>query len=373
MISDRFRMAAYLQALRQTIRPNSVVLDIGTGTGIFAVLATQFGARRVYAVDPSDAIQVAKEIAVSNGFAERIDFVQGLSTDVTLPERADVVISDMRGILPLLQHHIDSIIDARQRLLDPGGVLIPQSDELWAAVVQAPQIYTDYATPWSSNEYGLDMRCGKSIVTNTWNKRRFKPEQLLVSPQPWAVIDYATVSSSDVSAEIDWTVNREGTGHGLAVWFDAILAEGIGFSNAPGQPELIYSNAFFPWSEAVALELGDFVSVKIKANLVGDDYIWSWDTRVLRHGNPRELKASFKQSTFFGVPLSPRQLQKQADSYVPKLGEKGEIDRFILELMDGRTSLREIATALSARYPTHFRTREDARNRVSELSRTYSD
>ncbi|MDH3444335.1 MAG: 50S ribosomal protein L11 methyltransferase, partial [Deltaproteobacteria bacterium] len=47
MIADHVRMDAYARALRRAVTADSVVLDIGTGTGIFALLACQFGARRV--------------------------------------------------------------------------------------------------------------------------------------------------------------------------------------------------------------------------------------------------------------------------------------------------------------------------------------
>lgn len=82
MIADRVRMDAFAQALRQATTPESVVVDIGTGTGILALLACRFGARRVYAIEPDDAIQVAREIAAANGYADRIDFIQAVSTKV---------------------------------------------------------------------------------------------------------------------------------------------------------------------------------------------------------------------------------------------------------------------------------------------------
>ena len=59
-IADKIRTDAYVQALRQGVKQNSVVVDIGTGTGIWALLACRFGARKVYAIEPNDAIQVAK-------------------------------------------------------------------------------------------------------------------------------------------------------------------------------------------------------------------------------------------------------------------------------------------------------------------------
>ena len=117
MIADEVRMSAYEAAIRATVRPGSVVLDIGAGTGIMSLLACRAGARKLYAVEVGDASGVAGEIARANGLADRIELVQAKSTDITLPERADVIVSDLRGVLPLLQHHIPSILDARRRHL----------------------------------------------------------------------------------------------------------------------------------------------------------------------------------------------------------------------------------------------------------------
>src|ERR1700733_1423838 len=89
-VANRVRTEAYALALRQAIRPGCICLDIGTGTGFFAVLACRLGARKVIAVEPEDAIQVAREVAAANGCAERITFIQDLSTRVCLEERADV-------------------------------------------------------------------------------------------------------------------------------------------------------------------------------------------------------------------------------------------------------------------------------------------
>jgi predicted RNA methylase len=66
MIAERVRMRAYTAALRNAVKPGSVVLDLGAGKGIFAVLACRFGARRVYAIEPSDAIEVASQTAVDS-------------------------------------------------------------------------------------------------------------------------------------------------------------------------------------------------------------------------------------------------------------------------------------------------------------------
>ena len=150
MIADKVRLDPYTYALKAKIGPNSVVLDIGTGAGIHALLACKFGARKVYAIEPNDAIHLARELAQANGFADRIEFIQDISTHVTLPERADVIVSDLRGVLPLYGQHIPSIIDARQRHLAPGGTLIPPRDTVWASLVEARCVSDDVVGPWTS-------------------------------------------------------------------------------------------------------------------------------------------------------------------------------------------------------------------------------
>lgn len=373
MVADAPRMVAYIQALWHAIQPGAVVLDLGTGTGIFSFLACRFGASWVYAIEPAEAIQVAKEIAAANQISG-VQFFQQFSTNLTLPEQADVIISDLRGVLPLFQTHIPAIVDARQRLLAPGGVLIPQQDRLWLTLVEAPDLYQRHTTPWGENDYGLDMSPAQKLLANSWRKAQVRPEQLLLPPQQWATLDYRTITAeeTDVSANLAWTVETPGTTHGLLAWFDADLAEGVSFSNAPGQPELIYGQAFFPLTQPINLTPGDAVSVQIQANLVGADYNWRWHTTVREQGDSARLKADFKQSTFFGKPISPARLRKGAASHVPTLNDKGRLEHFILSRMDGQRSLEEIARAVAEQFPQNYADWQKALDIVAELSRKFS-
>lgn len=369
MITNQKRMEAYHQALAQTVKPGAIVLDIGTGTGIMALLACQLGAERVYAIEPSDAIGLAREVAKANGYADRIEFIQDISTQVTLARPADVIVSDLRGVLPLYEQHIKSIADARARLLAPGGRLIPQQDDLWVAVLDAPKLYEDYNAPWQEEPFGLDLQAGRRYVTNTWRKVNLKAEQVLTQPQKWATLDYTTIENPNLKSEISWTISRPALAHGLGVWFEATLAEGIGFSNAPGQPELIYGQAFFPWTTPVQLEAGDLVTVELAANLVGADYLWRWHSKVQTQN---EVKADFKQSTFLSQPLATVRLRRQADSYVATLNPSGQAARLVLELMAEGKTLGQIAETLTAQFPQQFPTWQAALNQVGELSQMYS-
>jgi type I protein arginine methyltransferase len=377
MISDEVRMGAFVRALRQAVTPDAVVIDIGTGTGIFALLACRFGARRVYAIEPDDAIQVAREIAAANGCADRIEFIQAMSTAVTLPERADVIISDIGGILPWFQRHLPSIADARRRFLAPGGVLIPQSDTAWAAVVETPDLYARQTSPWNDNSFDIDMEAARRLVINTWKRGRVTRDNLLTEPARWATLDYTVIEDPDARARVTWTVTRSGTGHGLAVGFDRTVSDGVYLSNAPDAPDAIrpvhiYGTVFFPWPAPVTLDAGDVVTVDLEARLIHDDYIWRWKTRVVDQGQSGADKGSFSQSTFFGAPLSPATLRKRAASYIPTLSEDGRITRFVLESMNDGVSVGEIARRVSSEFPARFPRPHDALNHVADLSRQYA-
>ena len=364
-------MGAYASALRRAVRPGAIVVDIGTGTGIMACLACQYGARRVYAIEPADAIEVARDIARANGFGERIQFIQKPSMSVTLPEQADVIVSDLRGVLPLLQHHVPSIVDARARLLKRGGALIPQRDVIRVCVASAPDLYESRVTPWERNELGLDMSPASRIETNAWQKCRAGEQHILLEPQDLATLDYGALESSDVRRDLLWIAARGGEAHGLIVWFDADLDGQAGFTNAPGAPEVIYGQGFFPWTRPVSLVAGDTISVSMQSILVGDDYVWTWATRISAPGGT--VKADFYQSSFFGVPLSRATLARRAADHVALLAEDGRLDHLILTLLDERLPLGRIADEVLAKFPRRVRTWEHALARVADLSVRYGE
>jgi protein arginine N-methyltransferase 1 len=368
MIGDPVRMESYVEALRQTVRPGSVVVDLGAGTGVFALWACRLGARRVYAIEPDDVIHVAQEVARANRCADRIEFIQDASTEVSLPERADVIVSDLRGVLPWFENHLPAIADARGRFLAPGGMMIPSRDTLWAAPVKAPELCGPRKSADKMVSDGFDLDLVWRLAANAWQKARVKPEQLLADAQRAATLDYRTVEDPNLVAKVSWTASRAGAAHGLVAWFDTILTEGVGFSNAPTVPEAIYGSAFFPWPESVEVSAGDRIAVELSANLVGTDYLWRWNTCV--RDSAGAARAAFQQSTF--CEHGGGQLRKRAADYVPETGEQARIDQFVLNLMDGGRSVGEIAHRLLERFPDRFSRREEALARVGELSHRYS-
>jgi len=372
MVADRVRVDAYAEALRKTVRAGSVVVEIGTGPGIFAVLACQVGASRVYAIEPSEIIQVAREVAAANGYTDKIEFFEQFSNHVTLPTRADVIVSDLRGVLPLLERHIPAIVDARRRFLAPGGTLIARKDTLWAAIAEAPKPYGELVDPWDHNAFGQDLSPARRLIVNHVQKVSVDADRLLTVGRLWTTLDYNRVENPDVRGSLEWRVERGGTGHGLVVWFDADLVDGIGFSNAPSGRETVYGSLFFPWPQPVPLVPCQSVTVNLDAKLIEEDYVWRWSTRIEPPDGSGVPVIHFEQSQLAGEVLSRAKLHRRAATYVPRLSEEGRLRRRALELMDGRASLEHIARQLTTEFPQRFSKWEQALSYVGAVSQEYS-
>lgn len=364
MIGDEVRADAYARAMRQVVQPGDVVLDLGAGTGIFSLLACKLGARRVFACDPSPAIQVARELARSNGFGDRITCFEGRSDKITLPERVDVIVSDLRGALPLSSRHVPTLVNARSRHLKPGGILLPQKDQLWVALAEAAEEHQRAVAPWGKNDFGFDLGPWTSLLCNAWGAAQARSSQLASAPSLWAELDYRTIETPDVRGRVGCVASREAVVHGFFLWFEATIADGVSFSGGPDAPKMPYGCGFFPWPRPVTVKPDDAVEIDIDATLVGDEYTWTWRTRL---GDVR-----FVQSSFFGACVSPETLRKRAADHVPELNEDGKIALRALDELGRRRPLRQIAEVLLADFPTRFGSQAECLGFVGKLSGKYS-
>lgn len=374
MIQDRIRTSAYQQALARTIRPGDVVVDLGAGTGLFTLHACRLGARLVHAIEPNAAIQIAREVVEANGFSRRVTFHEAMSFQVELPEPCDVLITDPRGVLPFYEKAIQTIIDARSRLLKPGGVLVPLRDTIWAALVEAPNIYQrDYDNGWRSANDGFDMEAPRRRTINSFGRHHIELNQLLSEPVRWLLLDYWMIEQASASGYLQFQAKRAGTAHGFALWFDSELIDSISISNCPGQAELIYGQLFFPFEEPLSVLPNQTITVDVRADFIRGNYIWQWATQKTSAPSSDEIERLYHQSSFFSNLLGPEQLRKMSDQHIPSLNEEGVIHMRALELMNTRQPLGQIAEAMAAEFPKRFPNPDVALGFVGDLSARWSE
>lgn len=370
MVECEPRMSAYAEALQRAITPGCTVIDIGAGFGIFSLLACRYGAGKVIAIEPDPAIELLMPIAQANGFADRITPVRDISRRFTPERKADVIISDIRGMVPLFEHHIETIVDARERLLAPGGVLIPLRDTIKLAPVHAPQNYRRFERPWVANDYELDLSPAADFAVNMPDRAQLDRAALLAEPCELAVLDYRAITDPNLDASAEFVASSHETAHGLLLWFEAELAEGIRFSNGPGDPPLIYDQKFFPFEEPLRLAPGDRIRTRIRARFLEGRYVWSWETNCFAQGGD-EPRRSFRQSTFKGRIFVMEKLKTHAHYQSPEPSPQMAIDRECLELVDGERSLEDIANTLTQRHPNYFTSAKQALRHVTRLLAGY--
>jgi protein arginine N-methyltransferase 1 len=369
MFSDKIRMDAYSAAIAQTVRPNDAVVDLGCGPGIFALLACKAGARRVYAIDTNGVVDFGRQLAAANGYSDRIIFMRGDSRQIHLPERVDLIVSDVRGVLPLFANAVDTLEDARTRLLADGGQVMPARDTLYAAVVALPEAYQQIAGAWKSVPC-LDLSQGLPLVLNTIHRHHIKPHQVVSEPRPWHVLDYMAGAKPSAQTRIALPITKTAIGYGLGIWFQTQLVDDIGYSTEPGKTDTVYGHLFLPWLEPLSLCEGETCSVDLRAHVVGNDYVWQWESNL--PATPERPQIRFVQSSFYGSLFPPSLLQKRAVGFVPVLDESGQAERWILQACDGKRSLDDIASEAARQFPHVFRRVEDAFNRAAEIAEKYS-
>ena len=128
MLNDEIRMVAYKNAIQEVVKPGMVVLDLGTGTGILGLWALQAGAKHLYAIEVNpEIISTAIQTFERGGFSGKYEVFDGISYDVNLPIRVDIIISELIGNLGDNEDFVPILTDARQRFLKKEGRMLPSS------------------------------------------------------------------------------------------------------------------------------------------------------------------------------------------------------------------------------------------------------
>jgi len=294
------RLTQYERAIAAVVRQGDVVLDLGTGSGLLAVLACRAGARRVYAIEASDAVQMGTLLTSTTEFAERIEFVHATSQKVALSEQVDVIVGDIHDTFGFQPGGLASIMDVRDRLLKPGGTLIPQATELMIAPLEAAALYAREIDVWNGCVHGVGLSSIRPFAVSHVHPGRFDSDQLLSPAAAIGTLDLARATSLHFSGSAVTTIHRDGIAHGLCGCFVTTLAGDIRMGNVPGDSSTTnFAQAFFPFDQPVPVAAGDEVSISIDSH---DGHIARWRAAISRGG---QRHAQFDHSTLNGLLVSP--------------------------------------------------------------------
>jgi type II protein arginine methyltransferase len=239
MMNDTARNQAFAAAIARQVEPDSLVLEIGTGSGLLAMMAARAGAR-VVTCEANPAIAItAREIIARNGLSDRITVINKASWELAvgadLPRPADVLIAEIFSAQLLSEDVIPSLEDAKARLCAPEVAVIPAIGVMRGALVHSPSL--DALTRVGTVE-GFDISAFNTYTPPLMNldAPNYALEWL---SEPLDLFSFSFQADDKWPAGsniVDVPVTRSGLCHGVVQWLWLAVDDATTYENPPLGP-----------------------------------------------------------------------------------------------------------------------------------------
>lgn len=273
MLNDRTRTHGFLRAIRDMVKPGDVVIDLGTGTGVLAIAAARAGAKHVYAIEMTGMAEVAAAMFTANGVGDKITLLRGRSNHLDLPGgiRADVLITETVGDGPFGEGILESVSDARERLLKSDARIIPGGITVGVVPLHLPQdlleryIFTAANAEAWTRDYDIDFsatlqsgdpdRLTQDLSIYRLRTADYLRCETLASPTVLTRLQFASHKGTAVTAAAEMKIAKPGTMHGVAMYFDLDIGAGQSLSTAPAGTQLLAVTKDNSWRIPIWLRL----------------------------------------------------------------------------------------------------------------------
>ena len=235
MLADGVRNSLLLKAIKKHVNKETSFLDVGAGTGVWAVIAAKLGAKRVVAIEVEEClIPIIHKHAQENGVGDRIEIVHGDSNNVKLRGKFDCIVSELFGGNAFGKETVESFVDLRNRFLAKDGVLIPQGLDCYAVPVFVDDsVETVPAKLPITCEFLKSLKRNYSRTADLDSRRRIK---FLSEPKRLVELDFRTIEippALDFTAE--WKLRNISKANAFAMFNASIFTEEIRMNSFDSQ------------------------------------------------------------------------------------------------------------------------------------------
>lgn len=284
MVDDPERTPAIERAIRKIVKAGDSVFDLGCGLGVLTIAALKAGADRVDACDIDESIQIAKKRVKEAGFENQVRFHGHLSSDVSIPEKADVLLAETVGSLAFDENILPFVIDARDRLLKKNGTILPAKLKLFVAPLgKLPEGIK--ALPPSK---------AKTAPLIPFQIAEVKPPDLIGEPLPYVSVDLKTAKEIGFDLEMVFKASRNGSLVGFAGWMEVTWAPGIVTDTSPSAPLTHWKQTVLPNGESIPVQKGQEILFRLRIVPKDDECSTEssveWGYKVLSPQRPRKTE-----------------------------------------------------------------------------------
>lgn len=280
MLADHVRVETYHKAISKHVREGDTVVDLGTGTGILAFFAGQQRARQVYALDHSSIIELARTLGAANGL-KNVSFLRMHSSQFAPPEKVNVIIHEQIGDALLNEDMVRNICELRDKVLAPGGIILPGRFELFVEPVRLKDtLRVPYL--WENDIHGIKYDAAedwvRANVESIPQSRRITPEdvaEFLCEPESVFSIDLLTAKPDGVPRQLTFrkVATKPGFMDGYCLYFNALFDGEISLSTSPFAERTHWNCQIFR-TERLFVQEGDEFDVVFDIPNVRDVTTW---------------------------------------------------------------------------------------------------
>jgi type III protein arginine methyltransferase len=268
MMLDQARNRAYAAAIERMVRPGMLVLEIGCGAGLLAMLCARAGARVVTCEEHPIIAAAAARIIEQNGLADRITLIRKRSTEMTvpedLPEPADLLIHEIFGSTLFCEGVTEALTDARKRLLKPDTPALPPRAMVRCVLVgdtagSAPVRLDDIE--------GFDLSAWQIIMQATSTLGKLRKDQILPLTDPISglCMDYHSAPPFGPMSETIIVKSRGGRIDGVVQWIALDFDNGETLENDPfgDGPKSSWGTPYTPLVTPIETAPGDLLEIRL--------------------------------------------------------------------------------------------------------------
>ena len=286
MMNEQIRNQAYYDALKAVVTDQSTVFEIGTGSGLLAMMAAKLGAKQVNTCESVPLIaETASQIIKDNQFENTINVISKKSVDIEIckdiPAQADILVSEIFSSELLGEHVLPSLEDAKSRLLKPKGKVIPAAGSIMIGLFTGDDIRRNLVV---DDAFGFNLQHFNSVVSN---KRMIARNDLNIELLSDGIeafnFDFEGENSFPAqSKSLSITATRAGRCYGLVQWMrlDMTGDKKVMFENHPSQTSKVsnWQQCAYLFDSLIELEAGQIVLINAAHNRAVP---WFWLDRVL--------------------------------------------------------------------------------------------